>query len=292
MSVVKIIRSISIHAPRGGSDVIGCGRCFYSIISIHAPRGGSDPQAAAPRAPEREKFQSTLPAGGATREYFRALDPRLISIHAPRGGSDEKKSQNSCFFEISIHAPRGGSDIKIIVSEHHSFYFNPRSPRGERLLLPFAVPTNYYFNPRSPRGERLRSDEQSWWGRYFNPRSPRGERRLCVEQDDVAMRDFNPRSPRGERHPVAYDFKQVSIQFQSTLPAGGATCASGSFLGFSPISIHAPRGGSDSHFSTSMIASLRISIHAPRGGSDYEVLWMVARAHPHVVIIYQSGMSF
>ena len=35
--------------------------------------------------------------------------------------------------------------------------FNPRSPRGERLLPEVkAGSVRFYFNPRSPRGERLR----------------------------------------------------------------------------------------------------------------------------------------
>ena len=58
--------SISIHAPRGGSDT----RFFhYFLVSF--------------------QFQSTLPVGGATQE---SNQPILlffkISIHAPRGGSD------------------------------------------------------------------------------------------------------------------------------------------------------------------------------------------------------------
>ena len=79
------------------------------------------------------KFQSTLPAGEATkRTASKAEDPR-ISIHASRGGSDgmlrkEKDTMNTFqstlpageatvlvqfLFKvvvISIHASRGGSD--------------------------------------------------------------------------------------------------------------------------------------------------------------------------------------
>ena len=57
---------ISIHAPRGGSDV---GGVYYPpkimFISIHAPRGGSD-TATAGFDEINVLFQSTLPAGGAT----------------------------------------------------------------------------------------------------------------------------------------------------------------------------------------------------------------------------------
>ena len=58
--------SISIHAPRGGSDFGNVAlRICPREISIHAPRGGSD------------------------RSFFRqAHNLQHISIHAPRGGSD------------------------------------------------------------------------------------------------------------------------------------------------------------------------------------------------------------
>ena len=58
-------------------------------ISIHAPREGSDQQAVQAAQAEAE-FLSTLPARGATQLI--ALDARHahISIHAPREGSDSK----------------------------------------------------------------------------------------------------------------------------------------------------------------------------------------------------------
>ena len=103
--------TISIHAPRGGSDIGGEGKCHEPRISIHAPRGGSDVCRAGlcgaggdfnPRSPWGERpaelgldgyhvgFQSTLPVGGATRLLFACFCFHLISIHAPRGGSDHK----------------------------------------------------------------------------------------------------------------------------------------------------------------------------------------------------------
>ena len=57
---------ISIHAPRAGSDL---GAVFLSVkplISIHAPRAGSDPLATDVLTPEAE-FQSMLPVRGATQ---------------------------------------------------------------------------------------------------------------------------------------------------------------------------------------------------------------------------------
>ena len=77
-------------------------------ISIHAPRVGSDYSIRSSWAISR--FQSTLPAWGAT---FRIRAVRLVD-------------------PISIHAPRVGSDARQIFRRRLYINFNPRSPRGER----------------------------------------------------------------------------------------------------------------------------------------------------------------
>ena len=102
--------TISIHAPRGGSDRIITINIQGITISIHAPRGGSDDKEVIrclnrynfnPRSPWGERlkrhglqphlytvFQSTLPVGGATGKQGGSKPKQNISIHAPRGGSD------------------------------------------------------------------------------------------------------------------------------------------------------------------------------------------------------------
>ena len=57
------------------------------------------------------KFQSTLPARGATDP---AGNPRTYT-------------------QISIHAPRKGSDFAVLGLAILNNNFNPRSPQGERL---------------------------------------------------------------------------------------------------------------------------------------------------------------
>ena len=81
-------------------------------------------------------------------------------------------------------------------------------------------------------------------------------------------RDFNPRSPDGERPNRATDNSQRSI-FQSTLPGWGATMRPLTVSHGAPISIHAPRMGSDGRHGADGAGHL-ISIHAPRMGSDRE----------------------
>ena len=61
--------------------------------------------------------------------------------------------------------------------------------------------------------------------------------------------------------------KVAGYAFQSTLPARGATASPSAFKNYDDISIHAPREGSDSLYTSSCLPS-NISIHAPREGSD------------------------
>ena len=83
----RLLRKISIHAPREGSDSLQKAGAGSARISIHAPREGSDSGASRPgippcnfypRSPRGERrdelkeavneslFLSTLPARGAT----------------------------------------------------------------------------------------------------------------------------------------------------------------------------------------------------------------------------------
>ncbi len=125
-----------------------------------------------------EKFQSTLPARGATS--FR---------HA-----------GVWYIPISIHAPRTGSDVPgVAVALRVYDHFNPRSPHGERQRKPPAAHQPPEISIHAPR---TGSDAARPGGHpapcHFNPRSPHGERRAYAGLD-CWYNDFNPRSPHGER---------------------------------------------------------------------------------------------
>ena len=70
---------------------------------------------------QANKFQSTLPAWGATVQ----------------------EANNNTMLDISIHAPRMGSDMQVKVAEANIFNFNPRSPHGERLSHNVLHKRNY-----------------------------------------------------------------------------------------------------------------------------------------------------
>ena len=109
---------ISIHAPREGSDSRRrvCLRLPWQI-SIHAPREGSD--SAARVSPSTEvRFQSTLPARGATGRRSPANLQKLFQSTLPARGATE----------VSISGFGGAYE-----------YFNPRSPRGERQIVDAAL---------------------------------------------------------------------------------------------------------------------------------------------------------
>ena len=214
------LQCISIHAPRTGSDRRRGHGLPHGVISIHAPRTGSDGRGAS-AAVGQARFQSTLPARGATHAQ------KAVVLTLP----------------ISIHAPRTGSDTVLAPSRTQSNDFNPRSPHGERLrlhqrrrfqllfqsTLPARGATGHWvltastkqfqstlpargataggcnnprlahdFNPRSPHGERRFQIKQRASPRNFNPRSPHGERQVSNQARHLTGH-FNPRSPHGER---------------------------------------------------------------------------------------------
>ena len=214
-------------------------------ISIHAPRTGSD--TSCPTSRQRHSaFQSTLPARGATMSMSITIYPPSISIHAPRTGSDDERGgiagevdfnprsphgerhtfrcwllrlgifqstlpargatraaqhQQKCNL-ISIHAPRTGSDCS-----------------GKSAHLPCCD-----FNPRSPHGERRNRRHHSRPPQNFNPRSPHGER-LGVTTTQEMLESISIHAPRTGSDRAAGTKRGTSRQFQSTLPARGATGA-------------------------------------------------------------------
>ena len=153
---------------------------------------------------------------------FHSFDSRTFQSTLPARGATGGFGQGDAIEAISIHAPRTGSDLQTKLLRAPRLHFNPRSPHGERQSARDASRRDDNFNPRSPHGERPSRDG-------------RGAQRFA---------HFNPRSPHGERRGHTPPEVPQTL-FQSTLPARGATTASGKMGTKKPISIHAPRTGSD-----------------------------------------------
>ena len=152
-------------------------------------------------------------------EYL--LSPDYFNPRSP-WGSDPDHQRFQHRHPISIHAPRGGATwrrpdqlIHLPISIH--------APRGGATLGKGR--SRYYlrdFNPRSPWGERPTTAAVLLPSSIFQSTLPVGGATLIFPDSFIAGNNFNPRSPCGER------------------PSDRVYCP-----GWSKISIHAPRGGSD-----------------------------------------------
>ena len=134
---------------------------------------------------------------------------------SPRGERLNKSCRNSRKIDISIHALREESDNNSLMHCHKPkpFQSTLSARRATPTLLPKSKPA-VDFNPRSPRGERLLIGHAfNFWKWYFNPRSPRGERQFKVWNYNNSKVNFNPRSPRGER--PWFNFSTLSAIFIS-----------------------------------------------------------------------------
>ena len=227
-------------ATKGGERVM-----LVIPISIHAPRTGSD-ELGRVRAALVEAFQSTLPARGATGFLALPLCINRISIHAPRTGSDIIIFKAGCLNVISIHAPRTGSDFIGYHLQDTIYYFNPRSPHGERHAPSCVENVPKLFQSTLPARGATRDVHPEEVEIVFQSTLPaRGATALANPQrsgEDISIHAprtgsdryhstlrvnpiyFNPRSPHGERHEKIAKLYKLG-RFQSTLPARGATAA-------------------------------------------------------------------
>ena len=197
------VNSISIHAPRTGSDFFPPGVARLDLDFNPRSPHGERPGRLVSRV-RWDAFQSTLPARGATR-LSRASLFFFVDFN-PRSPHGERRTPCTTTF-----SPRAD--------------FNPRSPHGERHFCSSVPPGLTHFNPRSPHGERHPPDESWERTQPFQSTLPaRGATRVRAPRP-CRPRNFNPRSPHGERLKRRKGGTVSSSQFQSTLPARGATAA-------------------------------------------------------------------
>ena len=125
----------------------------------------------------------------------------------PRSPRGERQGQVSSLFLASIFqstlSARRATNSGVFILCFHARFQSTLSARRATLVCTTFTSVLYYFNPRSPRGERLSFGRFAKCRfRYFNPRSPRGERPCGLTFCAVEGINFNPRSPRGERQPL------------------------------------------------------------------------------------------
>ena len=167
-----------------------------------------------------------------------------ISIHAPRTGSDNINYKAYGTPQISIHAPRTGSDANLHRRTSRRWYFNPRSPHGERQVMrPYWDAVSAFQSTLPARGATR-----------FAP-AKRQNARISIHA---------PRTGSDSHRAEPSVFHDISIHAPRT-GSDGCWCARTTAL---TISIHAPRTGSDDNPPDDDLLAEVISIHAPRTGSD------------------------
>ena len=130
----KTTRYFNPRSPHGERHNTNYSSRQAISISIHAPRTGSD-QKRRLRRQRRKIFQSTLPARGATASDADVRHFAHISIHAPRTGSDifcKSTPDSFAIFQSTLPA-RGATPWVFPFWKYPHRHFNPRSPHGERL---------------------------------------------------------------------------------------------------------------------------------------------------------------
>ena len=214
--------SISIHAPRTGSDghcrPSSCPSSYFNPRSPHGERRARSRRAADllqhfnPRSPHGERrcrswhkpaqrrFQSTLPARGATRSTPAIRRPVIFQSTLPARGATRRSQQRTGKpgFQSTLPARGATPDFRRCGGSEEDF--NPRSPHGERLVGTHRLTARKaHFNPRSPHGERLTDYSYMGVNVAISIHAPRTGSDFSSRVPRPYHADFNPRSPHGER---------------------------------------------------------------------------------------------
>ena len=193
----------------------------YSDFNPRSPHGERRFSIDAVRG--RAKFQSTLPARGAT-------------AHGNIGVTTTQ-------FQSTLPA-RGATNVCLCLRTPEA-HFNPRSPHGERHAIIDYQSAGFTISIHAPRtGSDYVSLQPSGKLHLFQSTLPARGATAPFPSQFLAYSDFNPRSPHGERRGMPAD-DDNTVRFQSTLPARGATRIKPLHRVGVEISIHAPRTGSD-----------------------------------------------
>ena len=216
-------RTISIHAPRTGSDSPPSRRPpSAQYFNPRSPHGERRHLRAAGRCADKH-FNPRSPHGERQGNRRRGRCLIWISIHAPRTGSDVP---NQAGFtggkKISIHAPRTGSDHSDKEEQRHAGFQSTLPARGA-TNPPDDGPAARAISIHAPRtgsdfSVRVRQKSKYQFQSTLPARGATGYVTTLLNSDDTFQStlpargatqddiratlehcDFNPRSPHGER---------------------------------------------------------------------------------------------
>ena len=169
-------------------------------ISIHAPRTGSDCIMRS-EAAKAAKFQSTLPARGATN----LLDVFLMELD-----------------NFNPRSPHGERRRKPHAASHHARFQSTLPARGATRRCRPRCSARRNFNPRSPHGERQGALKPGSLVKQFQSTLPARGATISGLNSRMfeAISIHAPRTGSDEPH---FSNRTRTHRFQSTLPARGAT---------------------------------------------------------------------
>ena len=214
-------KTISIHAPRMGSDQDANHVLAIRNISIHAPRMGSDSSPDPvdlphshfyPRPPHGErqlsdeiaqailKFLSTPPAWGATRlcNVLGQQHRRFLST-PPAWGATVRICTMFLAVRFLSTPPAWGATPPDRCGNPPATHFYPRPPHGERRVQPACLNPRAYFYPRPPHGERRELVAAMKQAYEFLSTPPAWGATSIGTPLSTSAEYFYPRPPHGER---------------------------------------------------------------------------------------------
>ena len=210
------------RSPHGERRIAWNSKTARSYFNPRSPHG----ERLDPTKLERtsEKFQSTLPARGATPLFFQHLHRhRDFNPRSPHGERPNYVLTlvEACAFQstlpargatlaadvegfanlISIHAPRTGSDVFADAHGRITAHFNPRSPHGERLSLRTLKDSPTLFQSTLPARGATYLLTRMVVSPLISIHAPRTGSDTACWATAPSRSNFNPRSPHGERPP-------------------------------------------------------------------------------------------
>ena len=191
-------------------------------ISIHAPRGGSDPPL----------WQSCRP----------------VSYFNPRSPWGERQREINNLEDIQIFQstlPVGGATCHLLADALQLGQFQSTLPVGGATLMPVILALNETeFQSTLPVGGATKFSHAAIMDAVISIHAPRGGSDLVTQPGLLQKRLFQSTLPVGGATRCVLTTSSAAA-FQSTLPVGGATSQQRYSDLCVSISIHAPRGGSD-----------------------------------------------
>ena len=219
-------------------------------ISIRAPRAGCD-QAAATKKGFMSEFQSTRPVWGATGFGCLYVRPGSnFNPRAPCGARQWALVQEDVIRQFQSTRPVWGATPKLYHLAYYSKFQSTRPVWGATLCTLFFGGSFLVFQSTRPVWGATHCSMRfvcCIW--YFNPRAPCGARPHIPCICGVVPRDFNPRAPCGARRCDTWISPRLWY-FNPRAPCGARLGVALAVETFIAISIHAPRVGRDSRFSS------------------------------------------